>query len=181
MTSPSFNPSKEFILSTIQSLGCQPDMAASRVRPGSFEANSQEYGPVVATVMGAGDALGGVASATYDFSKSALQELARDGEQAWSGLQNEAASVASDAMSAWDQVATWAHEGVNELEEDAVALKDDVVDAASTAGHALYSGASEVADTLGTAVSGTASVLGQVASYAANGASAAYQALSELA
>lgn len=42
---------------------------------GSYEKNSKAFGPVVAGVMGAAEAVGDAASATCDFSSEALAQL----------------------------------------------------------------------------------------------------------
>lgn len=158
-------------MDSIQSLGSStPDLTSvSRAKPGSYEANSKEYGPVIATVMSAGHAVADAASATYTFSKDALNTLEKDGEEAWSAVKEGAEDVASTVEGAWDGAKQWVENGVSSLEDDAAAV-----------GHDIASAARSVGEGIGEAYDATTGALGTVASYVGTGVSLAGQAISEL-
>jgi hypothetical protein len=121
-------------------------------RPATYDLNARQYGPVVATAIGAADALGSAVSATYEFSKEGLEELAQAGE---------------DAFHAVTGALGQAEQAVEDVAQD---IGDELGAAASAAGSAL----SSVAD-------GVSNLAGSIASYVGLGVSAASQALSEVA
>lgn len=121
-------------------------------RPATYELNARQYGPVVATAIGAADALGSAVSATCDISQEGLRELAQAGEDAY--------HVVAGALSGAEQT----------VEDAAHGISQGLSTAASTAGGALSSLADGVSD-----------AAGSIASYLGLGVSAVSQALHEVA
>ncbi|WP_374430448.1 hypothetical protein [Ideonella dechloratans] len=69
-------------------------------RPGTYELNAKEFGPVVANTIGVAQSVGNAASATVSFSDKALSALGKDISDAANGVENffsEAGNYLEDA------------------------------------------------------------------------------------
>lgn len=124
----------------------------SRSVSGPYELNARQYGPVVATAIGAASAVGDAASATCSFSQECLDELA------------------SAAKTGYDTVSSALSSAEQTVEDAADSVGDALSSAADTAGEAL----SWVAD-------GVSDLAGGIANYVGLGAAAVSQAISEVA
>jgi len=117
--------------------------SAANTRMGTFEINAKEFGSVVATAIGAAQAVGQAVSDSYSFSAQGLQSLADEGEQLVGAIADGAAAVVSA-----------------------------VADAPAEIGAAIAQAGSDVADWVGSAVDTVEDAAANVAAYVGLGAAA---------
>ena len=163
--SVNFNPSNT---STQSTSVCR----AGRAGKTPFELNSDAYGPVAASVIGAAEAAANAASSTVTFSDKALQQLTTSAHDAVSTVEDAAHSVGqwlSDGVheveSGVQQLGTLASDGYHSVEAAIGSVVDGVTDAADSAASRVGHAVSSVYAALGV-------TLGQAASYAALGVQA---------
>lgn len=128
----------------------------------TYETNSKSFGPAAATVMGAVDAGGAAVSSVVSFSEEALKKVGDSLEAGYdavkSGVNDVTSEISHLASEAGDSIKT----GYNE-----------VADALNSVGTSISNAAGSVSDTVGSAVS-------TVGQYAALGAAAAKNLVSEV-
>ena len=123
-------------------------------RPGTYEANVKELGPVVANLIGAGQALAQTASSTVSFSASAL-------DQATQAVKDDYQALADGVGSAFTTAGRWAQQGLSAVE-----------DAGAAVVHGVEQGAGAVADGASSLASGVSELGQDLAVYAGAGLSA---------
>lgn len=150
-----------------------PSITSSKATQSSYDANAQAYGPVVASIAGAADAVGDSVSAICSFSAESLGKLGdaveseydalgKVVESAWQSVEDEAATVATTVSDAGKAVSDAVGGAVHDLEAE-------VSSAALAVGGVLSS--------IGDGISSAAS---KAANYASLGVSAAAQAINAI-
>lgn len=86
---------------------------ASTVRPGTYERNVKEYGPVVASALGAAQSLGEAASATVDFSEEALSKISHGVSAAVDEVEEMASDLGQALSKVGDEVSDFAGDVVD--------------------------------------------------------------------
>jgi hypothetical protein len=127
-------------------------------RPGSYELNAKEFGPVVATVIAAGQA---------------TSELAGDAVSAVGDLVD---TVARDAKAAENTVGEWAQGATDGLSSTLRFVEQKAASAASSVSGA----AASVGSAVGTVASEVGSAVGTVADYATSAVALGANALDAL-
>lgn len=149
-----------------------PSASVCRTGKTPFELNSDAYGPVAASVIGAAEAAVNLAGSTVTFSDKALQQLTTSAHEAASTVEEAAHGVGqwlSDGVheveSGVQQLGTLASDGYHSVESAIGSVVDGVTDAADTAASRVGHAVSSVYGAVGDAA-------GQAASYAALGVQA---------
>lgn len=149
-------------MTSISGYAASDAVSRARPRPSTYDLNAREFGAVVATAIGAADALGKTSSATWKFSEDSLKKLADAGESAvdattgaWDDLADGVDSVLNAVGDAIDTVEDVASDGVDALSSAASAVGDAV----SNAAEAVSDGVGTVTDSVGEFVADVGSLL----------------------
>jgi hypothetical protein len=153
--------SRGFAMSSIPSI---THSAHCPAKLGSYEINAKAYGPVVATAIGAGEALGQWAESTYTAGSQTLNELAATGTAAYEAVAQATQSAVQGVEDGFQAVGQF-------ISDTAGAVGDAVHEAVDAVGEAVDSvgdAASDVADAIGSAV-GDAAVYATLGAVGAQG------------
>ena len=150
-------------------------------RPGTYELNAKEFGPVVANTIGVAQSVGNAASATVSFSDKALSALGKEITSAANGVEDFFSGAADYLEDAGKSVVNTAEKAVDYVEDAASSVKNTVTSAADSVVDAVESGVDGVESALGKVADGIASVTDTVGSYVGLGVASATNALKSLA
>ncbi|MEK8047536.1 hypothetical protein [Ideonella margarita] len=138
-------------MTSISGYAASDAVSRARPRPSTYDLNAREFGAVVATAIGAADALGKTSSATWKFSEDSLKKLADAGE-----------SAVDATTGAWDDLADGVDSVLNAVGEGLSDALDTVEDLASDSADALSSAAGTVGDALSSAAGAVSDGVGAV-------------------
>ena len=111
-----------------------------KVKPGKFEQDSEQYGPIGAAIVGVGDAVGQAASSIVSLSSQGLHELASDAESAYASVKSAVKGLGSGVETLAGEIGTAVHsagqtigQAVDQVENAISSTTSTVADAAGSA------------------------------------------------
>lgn len=132
----------------IGSVACGGVNAYSTDKLGRYERNEKEFGPVAATVMGAGDAAGQAASALCSISEQGLSALSGSLKGACEGTCQATGELGCEVMSTLHYVEQKASSAASVVSDAVCSVASEVGDAVGTAsdyvGSAVLAGVNAV-------------------------------------